>query len=106
MFVKVSLKSDTCLLMSRLEKALSQSNKSITRLMRSILALFSARLTVRMVKHILRLNFEKTIWWWQFGYKEGSTPECVIKFGWEVTINSMQDDKLFQKCVGLFIIWL
>ena len=43
-------------------------------------------------KATLRLNFAKTIWWWQFWCKEDWTPDSTTKFGCEAKIKSMQED--------------
>ena len=53
----------------------------------------------------MRLNFAKTIWWWQFGCTNGWTPECITKLGRDVKIKSMQEVKLLKICVGSFNIW-
>ena len=54
----------------------------------------------------MRLNFAKTIWWWQFECTDGWTQECITKLGWDVKIQSMQESELLKICVGFFIIWL
>ena len=33
-----------------------------------------------------------------------STPESIIKFGWDENIRSIQDDEVFDMCVGSLII--
>ena len=53
----------------------------------------------------LKLNFENTSWWWQFGCMEGSTPKGISKFTWKVKIKSMQHDVLFKTCVVSYFIW-
>ena len=56
-------------------------------------------------KLIFKLNFEYTIWWWQFGCKDGWTPESTTKFGYDVKMRSIQDEEFSKTCVGSFMIW-
>ena len=51
-----------------------------------------------------KFNFEKTNWWWLFGCSEECAAESVTKFGWDVNIRSIQDDEVFDMCVGSLII--
>ena len=54
----------------------------------------------------LRLNFTYVIWLWQFAWREGWTPDSIIRFGCDVNIKSMQEEELFKIWVGSFMIWL
>ena len=55
---------------------------------------------------ILRLNFAKTIWWWQFGCSDEKMPERITKLGWDVKIKSMEEAELLKICAAFLIIWL
>ena len=44
-------------------------------------------------------------WWWQFGCKDGWTPNSVIKFGCDVNMRSIHEEQLCKICVGSFINW-
>ena len=33
------------------------------------------------------------IWWWELGYKDGQTPDSVIKFGCEVNVRSIHEEE-------------
>ena len=48
--------------------------------------------------------FPKTIWQWQFGCSEECTSESVIKSVCNVNIRSIQEDIVFDMCVGSLII--
>ena len=50
-----------------------------------------------------KLNFAKTIWWWQFECKDGWTPDSISKLGWE--FKSIHKEKLFKICTGSLISW-
>ena len=52
-----------------------------------------------------KLNFAKTIWWWQFECKDGWTPDSISKLGWELKIKSIHEEELFKICVGSLISW-
>ena len=45
------------------------------------------------------------IWWWNLEYKDGWTPDSVIKFGCEVNIRSIHEEEDSNICVGLLITW-
>ena len=51
------------------------------------------------------LNFAKIIWWWQFGCKDGWTPDSISKLGWVLKIESIHEEELFKICVGSLISW-
>ena len=52
-----------------------------------------------------KLNFAKTIWWWQFGCKDGWTPDSIRKLGWVCKIKSMHEMELCKMRVGSLISW-
>ena len=52
-----------------------------------------------------KLNFAKVIWWWQFGCKDGWTPDSIRTLGWELKIKSIHEEELFKVCVGSLIFW-
>ena len=54
---------------------------------------------------MFKLNFAKTIWWWQSGCKDGWTPDSISKIVWELKIKSLHEEELFKICVGLLISW-
>ena len=33
------------------------------------------------------------IWWWELGYKDGQTPDSIIKFGCEVNVRSIHEEE-------------
>ena len=45
------------------------------------------------------------IWWWELGYKGVWTPDSVIKFGCEVHIGSMHEEKDSNISEGSLITW-
>ena len=45
------------------------------------------------------------IWWWQFRCKDEWTPEFTDKFGWFVSIKSIQEDLFIWIWTGSFINW-
>ena len=45
------------------------------------------------------------IWWWELGYKDGWTPDSVIKFGCEVNIKSINEEEDSNICAGSLITW-
>ena len=45
------------------------------------------------------------IWWWELRYKDEWTLDSVIKFGCEVDIRSMHEEKDSNICVGSSITW-
>ena len=45
------------------------------------------------------------IWWWELGYKDGWTPDSIIKFGFAVNIRSIYEDEVSNICVGSSITW-
>ena len=55
---------------------------------------------------LLSLYFSKTVWWWQFGYSDRWTPECITKLGWDVKVKLIQEAELPKIYFGFFIIWL
>ena len=50
-------------------------------------------------------NLANTNWWWQYGWREGWTPESITRFDWEVNIRSIQDEDESSKWVGSLINW-
>ena len=43
------------------------------------------------------------VWWWELGYKDGWTPDLVIKFDCEVNIKSIQAEEDSNTYVGSII---
>ena len=50
-------------------------------------------------------NLANTKWLWQFGWREGWTPDLMTGFRWEVNIKSIQDKDESSKWIGLLINW-
>ena len=56
-------------------------------------------------KIISKLNFAKMILWWELGYKDGWSPDSVIKFGCEMDIRSIHEKEDSNICAGSLITW-
>ena len=41
--------------------------------------------------------------WWQFGGKDGWTPDSTITFGCDANKRSMHEEELSEICVGAFM---
>ena len=52
-----------------------------------------------------KLNFAKTIWWWQLEWREEWIPDSITMFGWDVKIRSIREEEFGNICVGSLIIW-
>ena len=45
------------------------------------------------------------IWWWELGYKDGQTPDSVIKFGCEVNVRSIHEEEDSITYICSLITW-
>ena len=45
------------------------------------------------------------IWWWELGYKDGQTPNSVIKFGCEVNVRSIHEEEDSITYICSLITW-
>ena len=45
------------------------------------------------------------IWWWELGYKDGQTPDSVIKFGCEVNVRSIHEEEDSIAYIYSLITW-
>ena len=58
-------------------------------------------------------NLANTNWWWKYHWREGWMPDSMTRFGWDVSIQSIQDEdeskqmawfiNLLMQSLGLFI---
>ena len=48
-------------------------------------------------------NLVNTNWWWKYHWREGWMPDSMTRFGWDVSIQSIQDEDESNKWLGSLI---